>query len=141
MASPHQLPAGLSPDSIDVVSEAATIFARVQYATTSTDTPDIANKIAPRDLPAATDPLKHKLQNARAALHTLPDITRTIPEQEAEIKLVQAKIERQRAALQKLKDFGLKFAAESAAKGDGDVEMSGTTIGGAEGAQGASSSG
>lgn len=140
MASPHQLPAGLSPDSIDVVSEAATIFTRVQYAT-SADAPDIANKIAPRDLPAATDPLKHKLQNARAALHTLPDITRTIPEQEAEIKLVQAKIERQRAALQKLKDFGLKFAAESAAKGDGDVEMSGTTVGGAEGAQGASSSG
>lgn len=140
MASPHQLPAGLSPDSIDVVSEAATIFARVQYATAA-DAPDIANKIAPRDLPAATDPLKHKLQNARAALHTLPDITRTIPEQEAEIKLVQAKIERQRAALQKLKDFGLKFAAESAAKGDGDVEMSGTSVGGAEGAQGASSSG
>lgn len=140
MASPHQLPAGLSPDSIDVVSEAATIFARVQYAT-STDAPDNANKIAPRDLPAATDPLKHKIQNARAALHTLPDITRTIPEQEAEIKLVQAKIERQRAALQKLKDFGLKFTAESAAKGDGDVEMSGTTVGGAEGASGASSSG
>ncbi|KAJ4421137.1 hypothetical protein N0V82_003901 [Gnomoniopsis sp. IMI 355080] len=135
MASPHQLPAGLSPDSIDVVSEAATIFARVQYAP-SADTPDSANKIAPRDLPAATDPLKHKLQNARAALHTLPDITRTIPEQEAEIKLVQAKIERQRAALQKLKEFGLKFAAESAATGDGDVEMSGTTAGGAEGAQG-----
>lgn len=140
MASPHQLPAGLSPDSIDVVSEAATIFARVQYAP-SADTPDSANKIAPRDLPAATDPLKHKLQNARAALHTLPDITRTIPEQEAEIKLVQAKIERQRAALQKLKEFGLKYAAESAATGDGDVEMSGTTAGGAEGAQGGSSSG
>ncbi|KAJ4388086.1 hypothetical protein N0V93_008691 [Gnomoniopsis smithogilvyi] len=140
MASPHQLPAGLSPDSIDVVSEAATIFARVQY-TPSADTADSANKIAPRDMPTATDPLKHKLQNARAALHTLPDITRTIPEQEAEIKLVQAKIERQRAALQKLKEFGLQFAAESATKGDGDVEMSGTAAGGAEGAQGGNSSG
>lgn len=141
MASPHMLPAGLSPDSIDVVSEAATIFARVQFASSADASGDTANKIATRDLPTATDPLKHKLQNARAALHTLPDITRTIPEQEAEIKLVQAKIERQRAVLQQLKEFGLKFAAETAAKGDADVDMSGTVVGGAEGAQGGSSSG
>lgn len=140
MASQHPLPAGLSPDSIDVVSELATIFERVQYAPAA-DPSDAASKISLRDLPTATDPLKHKLQNARAALHTLPDITRTIPEQEAEIRLVQARIERQRAALQQLKDFGLRFAAETAAKGDGDVEMSGTAVGGAEGTQGGSSSG
>lgn len=142
MPAQHPLPAGLSPDSIDVVSELATILARVHYAS-SADTADPANKIAIRDLPTATDPLKHKLQNARAALHTLPDITRTIPEQEAEIKLVQARIERQRAALEQLKEFGLKYATETAAKGDGDadVEMSGTSVTGAEGAHGRSSLG
>lgn len=140
MASPHQLPGGLTPDSIDVPSELATVLARVRYAP-SNDPSDTANTIALRDLPAATDPLKHKLQSARAVLHTLPDITRTISEQEAEIQRVQAKIERQRATLLQLKQFGLKFAAETA-KADGDIQMSGTVVvGGAKGAQGGSSSG
>lgn len=139
MASHYSLPAGLSPDSIDVCSELATILTRVRYVRSS-DPSDAANTIALRDLPAATDPLKHKLQSARAALHTLPDITRTIPEQEAEIKRIQDKIERQRAALLQLKQFGLKFAAETA-KRDGDVQMGGTAITGAGEAQRGSSLG
>lgn len=159
MAS-HPLPGGLSPDTIDVCSELATIIARVRYAdktgpgastnggdpaanqpggpsaagaagaatTASSPSGDDARNggLSPKDIPAATDHLKHKIQRARAAVHTLPDIRRSIPEQEAEIAALQAKIAQQRAVLLQLKDFGLQFAAENSRKADGDIEMGGT---------------
>ncbi|KAK7707576.1 hypothetical protein SLS64_007095 [Diaporthe eres] len=142
-ANPHALPAGLTPDSVDVPSELYTILSRLRYADkngASTNGDGDSNKpgantpagglpgstpsggaIAPangtdtktlstKDLTAATDPLKHKIQRARAAVHTLPDITRTIPEQEAEIKEWQDKIESQRKVLQQLKEFGIQFS-------------------------------
>lgn len=77
--------------------------------------------LSTKDLTAATDPLKHKVQRARAAVHTLPDITRTIAEQEAEIKEWQDKIESQRKVLLQLKEFGIQFS-----HGSTDVEMGGT---------------
>lgn len=134
------LPAGLSPDSIDVVSEAAVIFERVRYTPSTDPSADPANTIALRELPAAMDPLKHKLQAARAALHTLPDIKRTIPEQLAEKAQLEEKIKMQMAVLQMFKSYGLKYAADNA-KSDMDTQMSGTAAGGAEGAQEGSSSG
>lgn len=81
--------------------------------------------LSTKDVPTATDHLKHKIQRARAAVHTLPDIRRTIPEQEAEIAALEDKIAQQRAVLLQLKDFGLQFAAENSRKADGDVEMGG----------------
>lgn len=77
--------------------------------------------LSTKDLAAATDPLKHKILRARAAVHTLPDINRTIAEQEVEIKEWQDKIESQRKVLQKLKEFGIQFS-----HGSTDVEMGGT---------------
>lgn len=155
----HALPAGLTPDSIDVPSEFAQILARVRYTDKTGQgqgqgqqqppQPDpsptspagggsggtMGASISTKDLPAAIDPLKHKIQRARAAAHTLPDISRSIPEQEAEMRLLEARIERQRATLLQLKEFGLKFAAENGDRDREDVEMGGT------GAQGASSLG
>ncbi|KAI3401135.1 hypothetical protein diail_281 [Diaporthe ilicicola] len=83
---------------------------------------DPNNKLlSTKDLAAATDPLKHKIQRARAAVHTLPDIGRTIAEQEVEIKEWQDKIESQRKVLQQLKEFGIQFS-----HGSTDVDMGGT---------------
>lgn len=96
-------------------------------AASSSDTKTLSTK----DLAAATDPLKHKIQRARAAVHTLPDITRTIPEQEAEIREWQDKIERQRETLLKLKEFGIQFS-----HGNTDVEMGGTGAQGGGGSLG-----
>lgn len=157
MAS-HPLPAGLSPDSIDVCSELSTILARVRYtdnktgtasanagdgatanqtggpstataagATTSPSAGDDAQggPLSTKDVSEATDHLKHKIQRARAAVHTLPDIRRSIPEQEAEIAALEDKIARQRAVLLQLKEFGLQFAAENSRKADEDVDMGG----------------
>lgn len=161
MAS-HPLPGGLSPDSIDVCSELATILARVRYTDNKTGTASanggdaaVANQpggpstatatgavttasspsggddaqnspLSTKDIPAATDHLKHKIQRARAAVHTLPDIRRSIPEQEAEIAALEDKIAQQRAVLLQLKEFGLQFAAENSRKADGNIEMGGT---------------
>jgi hypothetical protein len=152
----QSLPAGLSPDSIDVPSELFTIVSRLRYtdkngATTNGDNdptkpgastpagglsgstpsggvaqqaPGADSKtLSTKDLTAATDPLKHKIQRARAAVHTLPDITRTTAEQEAEIKEWQDKIDKQRRVLQQLKEFGIRFS-----HGSTDVEMGGTGV-------------
>jgi hypothetical protein len=153
-ANQQSLPAGLTPDSVDVPSELYTILSRLRYtdkngAATNGDNesnkpgantpaggltgstpsggatapaPDSDTKtLSTKDLTAATDPLKHKVQRARAAVHTLPDITRTISEQEAEIKEWQDKIESQRRVLQQLKEFGIQFS-----HGSRDIEMGGT---------------
>lgn len=145
-ANSQSLSAGLTPDSVDVPSELFTILSRLRYtdkngAATNGDNdsnkavsnstpsgdpnaqtkPAEAKTLSTKDLTAATDPLKHKIQRARAAVHTLPDITRTIEEQEAEIKEWQDKIESQRKVLQQLKEFGIQFS-----HGSTDVEMGGT---------------
>lgn len=132
---PHPLPAGLSPDSIDVPSELATILTRIHYthqqaqaAAADTKPPAIpSNDLAPKDLPTATDSLKHKIQHARAAAHTLPDVHRAIAAQNAEIAELHTRLAEQRAALAKLKEFGLLcFTATSdEANTDGDFEMGG----------------
>lgn len=135
----HPLPAGLSPDSIDVSSELATILTRIRYtnqqaqaaagATAADTKPPAApsDDLAPKDLPTATDGLKHKIQHARAAAHTLPDVHRAIAAQDAEIAELHTRLADQRAALAKLKEFGLlRFAAASdEVNPDGDVEMGG----------------
>lgn len=92
--------------------------------------------LSTKDIPAATDPLRNKIQRARAAVHTLPDIRRSIPEQEAEIAALEAKMAQQRAVLLQLKEFGLQYAIENSRKADEDIEMGGTRA-----QHGASSSG
>lgn len=77
--------------------------------------------LSTKDVAAATDPIRHKIQRARAAVHTLPDIERTIPEQEAEIREWEDKIAQQREVLQQLREFGIQFS-----HGSSDVEMGGT---------------
>lgn len=128
---PHPLPGNLSPDTIDVPSELANILSRIHYQPASANASNAQPPLSTKDLPGAIDPLKRKLQQARAAVHTLPDISRTIPEQEAEMRAIEERIENQRAALRQLKEYGLQFAVESAGASaggaGGDVEMGGTT--------------
>ena len=64
------------------------------------------NALQPKDLPAAVLEIKHKLQRARAAVEGLPDIERTIADQEAEIRDLEHRIRRQRDTLRGL---GEKF--------------------------------
>jgi len=57
-----------------------------------------------KDVPGATDGLKHKLQRARAQVRELPDMDRSITEQNDEIRDLENRIEKQRALLQRLRD-------------------------------------
>lgn len=60
-----------------------------------------------KQFPAATDPIKHILQRARQQMRTLPDIKRSVEEQEKEIQRLEEKREKQRAQLEKLRGFGV----------------------------------
>ena len=123
---PLALPDTLTPDSLDVLTELASILERIRppQSTVSLSgagagvtgtTPLPSSSAAPdgqvslKDLPAATDPLKHKIQKARAQIKALPDMERTIPEQEEEISELKAKLEEQKQVLERLRQRGKEF--------------------------------
>lgn len=68
--------------------------------------------ITTKDIPAATDSLKHGLQKARALVKELPDMHRTVEEQEEDIRELEAKIKAQRKVLMDLKNVGLGVERE-----------------------------
>ena len=155
--APSQLPEKLSPDSVDTLTELATILVQLRptiqgsssistpalglaglptlagtgstpaAGTGSTPAPGAATGTTPqptatpnatgaangalsfKELPAATDNLKHKLQRARVAIRSLPDISRSIEQQEAEIDELEALKKKQLAQLEALKTIGLEF--------------------------------
>lgn len=80
------------------------------------------NALSVKELPAATDNLKHKLQKARALVKTLPDVNRTIAQQEEEIKELEERRKRQIAMLAKIRDEGLQFAAVEQRRRDDEGE-------------------
>ncbi|KAI0127644.1 RNA polymerase II transcription mediator complex subunit 9-domain-containing protein [Xylariales sp. AK1849] len=132
---PLALPAGLSPDQLDVLTELSSILARLRTPTTLpsgasaagatpanptqasssfASNPFSTADISLRDFPAATDPLKRKLQDARKAALKLPDMGKTAADQEEEMRELEERIARQRAVLAMLRDTGTKFAARTA---------------------------
>ncbi|KAI0409248.1 RNA polymerase II transcription mediator complex subunit 9-domain-containing protein [Xylaria palmicola] len=73
-----------------------------------------------KEIPVAADALKHRFQRARTLVRTaLPDLDRGIPDQEAEIGALEARIARQRDTLAKLRGVGAQLAVQQA-EGDAD---------------------
>ena len=72
-----------------------------------------------KDIPAATDELKHRLQKARVQVRQLPDVERGTGEQEEEIRALEEKIGRQREVLAGLRGRGLEVGRERDGDGDG----------------------
>ncbi|KAI1291380.1 RNA polymerase II transcription mediator complex subunit 9-domain-containing protein [Xylaria venustula] len=73
-----------------------------------------------KEIPMATDALKHRFQRARNLVKTsLPDLDRDIAAQEVEIKALEARIARQRDTLVKLREVGERLAVVQG-EGDGD---------------------
>ncbi|ORY58793.1 RNA polymerase II transcription mediator complex subunit 9-domain-containing protein [Pseudomassariella vexata] len=128
--TPLGLPATLSPDALDTITKLASILTRLRTPVTlpnasgggSGQTPAAAptpsnsqntnGELSLREVPAATDHLKHKLQKARAQIKTLPDMDRTMAEQEEEMRQLEDKIRRQREQLNLLREKGLGFAGQ-----------------------------
>ncbi|KAB5526373.1 RNA polymerase II transcription mediator complex subunit 9-domain-containing protein [Coniochaeta sp. 2T2.1] len=86
-------------------------------------TPTVASSttgpLSLKEVPAATDPIKHRLQRARQQVKALPDIERGVREQEEEIEELERRIEEQRRVLGVLKGMGLLLGR----RGSGGVGM------------------
>jgi len=122
----------LAPESIDTIPILSALLARLQQnpspnsilatsppvATPSVNLSDKDREgkdkgpITTKDIPAATDSLKHGLQKARALVKELPDMHRTVEEQEEDIRELEAKIKAQRKVLMDLRNVGLEVKRE-----------------------------
>ena len=134
---PLALPKTLSPDDLDTLSELSIVLAKVRAGIQSSagitgtgTTPGggvVPNthgqQLSFKDVPGATDGLKHKLQHARAQVRALPDMERSVAEQEREIVEIEARIERQRALLERLREGGVRFGKDEGATRDVKMEM------------------
>ncbi|KAK1829402.1 RNA polymerase II transcription mediator complex subunit 9-domain-containing protein [Podospora conica] len=146
-APPITLPDGLTPDSIDTLTELTNLLTKLRAAQATAGAAGAATQgAAPgsvtgttplpsgsgsgsstahlqvKELPAATDSLKHKLQRARAAARQLPDISRTIAQQQAEIEELEARRRTQLRELARIKGEGLQFSIGEQSRGEYDGE-------------------
>ncbi|PFH57679.1 hypothetical protein XA68_14689 [Ophiocordyceps unilateralis] len=112
---PHALPPTLSPDDLDALSELSLVLAKVRAGLQSSSGIG-PQQLSFKDVPGATDGLKHKLQHARLHVRALPDMDRSVEEQRKEIAQLEARIQQQRALLERLRDGGARF-------GKDDVKM------------------
>lgn len=111
---PLALPLPFSPDTLDALTELSIVLAKVRSGIQSSTglttgaTPggptSNGQTLSFKDVPGATDGLKHKLQRAREQVQALPDMERTIEEQVEEMQDLDKRIRDQRALLQRLRD-------------------------------------
>ncbi|PHH79333.1 hypothetical protein CDD80_5096 [Ophiocordyceps camponoti-rufipedis] len=123
----------LSPDDLDALSELSLVLAKVRAGLHSSSQSSTSGPPPPtqpqshastaqqqqlsfKDVPGATDGMKHKLQHARAQVRALPDMGRSVEEQRTEIAQLEARILQQRALLESLREGGARF-------GKDDVKM------------------
>lgn len=141
------LPPALSPANLDTIPVLTSILTRLQPPTSgATSTPgpsttplpssftssgpsssqlrpDASGPLTTKEIPAATDALKHRLQRARVEVARLPGIEMGIQEQEEEIRRLEERVRRQREVLEGLRDVGVR-----AGRGE-DVVMQGIVEG------------
>jgi hypothetical protein len=94
-----------APQTFDILPEIYALVARLQLPSNPTTDPSAsqpADSLAPKDLPAAAVPIKLKIQKARAAVQSLPDVGRTVEEQEREIRALESRNESLRARVREL---------------------------------------
>ncbi|KAI0814120.1 RNA polymerase II transcription mediator complex subunit 9-domain-containing protein [Xylaria sp. FL0064] len=73
-----------------------------------------------KEIPVATDALRHRFQRARTLVRTsLPDLERDVAAQQVEIAALEARIARQRDTLAKLREVGERLAV---VRGEGEGE-------------------
>ena len=83
------------PQTFDILPDIYALISRLQPLQASQPTNDSQPAIEPlalKDLPAAAVPIKQKIQRARVAVQSLPDVDRKVEQQEAEIKMLKTRI-------------------------------------------------
>jgi RNA polymerase II transcription mediator complex subunit 9 len=85
-----------SPQTFDILPEIYDLIARLQLPPnnpTNRPTSQPTDSLSPKDLSAAVAPIKLKIQKARVAVQALPDVGRTVEEQEREIRALERRNE------------------------------------------------
>jgi hypothetical protein len=123
----QSLPDALSPDAIDTIPMISSLLSRLQPPTSTSSTagdtpappadpnpnkPDEFGPITIKEFPKRSDSMKRKLQKARVAAKELPDMERTVKEQEEEIRELEERIRMQREVLESLKLEGVTVGRE-----------------------------
>lgn len=132
MSTAPKLPDSLSASNLDTIPVLTSILSRVQPPTGNTSStplpqtgatpasshlsqsqlrPDATGQLSIKDVPSATDGLKYRLQRARIEATKLPGIDMSIAEQEAEIRMWEEKIVKQREQLENLRKLGENMGA------------------------------
>ena len=89
---------GLTPPStFNTIPALSTLISRLSSTTAGNDA-----LLEPQHLPVEASTVKIRLQKALAAIEALPDVDRTIEEQEVEIRELQARVRRQQELLTSL---------------------------------------
>ena len=106
---PAQLP---PPQTFDILPPLHEVLARIDHAPkdpmqAATSEDDVVTysepqPLEPKDLPAEVNAIKSKIRKALRELEKLPDMDRTVEEQEAEIKKLELKAAKQNEVLQRL---------------------------------------
>lgn len=107
-ASTQQLPPPPVPSTQTTTTSAALTTRHIQTSGPTIDA---------KELPAHIYPIKQKLAKARAAVSTLPDLDRTVDEQEAEIRRLLRDVALLKARLAKLGGIAGGSSAATAAEG------------------------
>lgn len=106
------------PQTFDILPALHELLSRIDHASSDTNIPGLSDSpqdggeigalytdqvpLEPKDLPNETLQIKTKIRNALKALEKLPDMDRTVEEQQLEIEELEERIARQRAMIVKL---------------------------------------
>lgn len=93
------------PETFDILPALHELLSRLIPQSEDISRPATYSKqqsLAPQQLQAEASVIRSKIRRAREAVAALPDIDRSIAQQEEEIKELRAQIERQRRVLQRL---------------------------------------
>jgi RNA polymerase II transcription mediator complex subunit 9 len=114
--SPPEITPFPSPQTFDILPEIYALVSRLHLPTSATTDPTTSQPIdslSPKDLPAAIVPIKLKIQKARAAVQALPDVGRTVEEQQREIRALEKRNESLRKRVQELAGLARQARGET----------------------------
>ncbi|KAI9834210.1 MAG: hypothetical protein M1819_003048 [Sarea resinae] len=111
------------PQTFDILPPVHALLSRLLKASSSAPPPTYTDPqqagLEAQHLPTEAAAIKIRIQKARAAIESLPDMDRTVVEQEAEIRELEEKAKRQREVLAGLREKGAAAAAVGKRRSEG----------------------
>ncbi|MCJ1385183.1 hypothetical protein MMC17_008304 [Xylographa soralifera] len=103
--SPRANPTTLPPaDTFDFIPPLHTLLSRLLVSQAES----AGTTLSPKDLATEAAAIKIKIQKARAAVQVLPDVDRSVAEQQGEIEELEERIREQKRVLREVADAGRK---------------------------------